>query len=261
VSPEPSKLPDCRVGTSGWNYPHWRGHLYEPGLATRHWFERYCQVFDCVEINNTFYQLPQAATFDRWRVQAPAGFLYAVKANRYLTHVKRLKAAGPAIAKFLERARRLGPHLGPILYQLPPRWRRDPARLGEFLRCLPDDLTHVFEFRDPSWHHEEVFELLRARGASLCIHDMPGSECPRLQVGPVVYVRLHGALGKYQGGYPHQTLTAWARWLHARRQGGAAVWVMFNNDAEGHAIYDAISLRRKLGRLAGEPSRDRPEAR
>ena len=160
-----------RIGTSGWNYLHWRGPFYPTGLPTNRWFEHYAAVFDTVEINNTFYQLPELATFHHWREQAPPAFIYAVKANRYLTHQKKLSDPAESLQHFLGRVRILRPHLGPILYQLPPRWKRNIDRLARFCALLPRDLTHVFEFRDPDWLNDETYSILVAHSASLCIHD------------------------------------------------------------------------------------------
>src|SRR5262249_50155662 len=174
------------IGCSGWNYRHWRGRFYPEEQKPEQWFGFYAGVFDTVEINNTFYHLPAAQTFKAWRAQAPAGFIYAVKANRYLTHLKKLKDVRRPLKKFLDRARLLEEHLGPILYQLPPHWRLNRERLESFLDLLPEDLQSVFEFRDQSWMVEEVFELLDERGVSFCAHDLPGPDeldVPRRAVG------------------------------------------------------------------------------
>jgi uncharacterized protein YecE (DUF72 family) len=239
-----------RIGCSGWNYEHWRGRFYPEEAPPKQWFELYAKVFDTVEINNTFYQLPAAQTFKAWREQAPDGFIYAVKANRYLTHMKRLKDAKAPLKRFLDRARLLREHLGPILYQLPPRWRLNLERLESFLDLLPEGLRHVFEFRDQSWMADEVFQLLEERGASFCAHDMPGLDVPRLAVGPIAYVRLHGAKEMYRGGYPEPTLRSWSRWMEQQVRAGKDLYVYFNNDAEAHATRDALRLKQKA-RFAG----------
>ena len=193
------------IGTSGWVYPHWRGVFYPAGLRQVDWFDHYRRYFDTVEINNTFYRLQAESAFDAWREQAPPGFLYAVKANRYITHVRRLIDAGEPLARFLERARRIGPALGPILYQLPPRWHANLPRLEGFVDLLPADLTQVFEFRDPTWFVEGVQDLLRAHGLSFCIFHMGGLETPLVVTGQTVYVRMHGPLG---GNYDRAGLAA-----------------------------------------------------
>jgi uncharacterized protein YecE (DUF72 family) len=235
------------IGCSGWNYAHWRGRFYPEESRQEDWFALYASVFDTVEINNTFYRLPPAETFAAWRDQAPAGFLYAVKANRYLTHMKKLKDAEESLKTFLTRARLLEDHLGPILYQLPPRWRLNRQRLESFLDLLPSDLTHVFEFRDQSWMIEEIFELLEERNVSFCVHDFPGLEVPRRAEGPVAYVRFHGTEGTYRGGYAYPTLRKWLDWMRGQSEEGRQVYVYFNNDIDAQAIRDARLLKQKAG--------------
>ena len=229
-----------RIGCSGWNYPHWRARFYPQAMRQKDWFAFYQTSFDTVEINNTFYNLPQERTFHQWEVQAREGFIYAVKANRYLTHLKKLHNAQDALEKFIDRVRLLGRKLGPILYQLPPHWTKNYKRLEGFLDLLPPDLTHVFEFRDQSWMEDDILHLLDQHGCSFCIHDMPGLNCPRRTVGPVTYIRFHGAQEKYQGGYPQSTLHQWADWIG---ECPGSVYVYFNNDAMAHAVYDARQLK------------------
>ena len=168
-----------RIGTSGWIYQHWRRTFYPADLPVKRWFAFYSESFDTVEINNTFYRLPPPEVFRVWARQAPPGFLYAIKASRFLTHLKKLKDPAEPIARLLERARLLGAHLGPLLYQLPPNWHRDVGRLRDFIACLPRYLDHVFEFRDPSWYTDEVCRLLDDSGVGFCIHDLRGSASPR----------------------------------------------------------------------------------
>nr|HID12287.1 DUF72 domain-containing protein [Anaerolineae bacterium] len=235
--------PHCCIGTSGWVYPHWRGVFYPPDLAQSRWYGHYAKVFDTVEINYSFYRLPSEAAFDRWREQAPEGFVYAVKANRYITHVKRLKDTAEPLERFLARARRLGDKLGPILWQLPPHWRANPERLETFVALLPPDLTHAFEFRDPRWFIEPVRRILEQHRLSLCIFHMPGLPCPTWVTGDVVYLRFHGSGVVYGGRYGREGLQPWAtrirRWLSEGRQ----VYAYFNNDAFGFAVEDARALR------------------
>ncbi len=232
-----------RIGCSGWNYRHWRSLFYPEGLPQRLWFEHYSATFDTVEINNSFYRLPSADTFDKWRRQAPAGFCYAVKANRFLTQARKLKDCAEPLDRMLAATRLLGDRLGPILYQLPPRFGCNPERLEEFIALLPADLTHVFEFRDKSWLSEEILALLDARKVSFCAHDMAGSATPRWAAGPVAYVRFHGGTGKYVGRYPDEILLGWTDWIVAQAKAERPVWCYFNNDIHGHAIEDALTLR------------------
>ncbi len=239
--------PRCRIGTSGWIYSHWRGVFYPPDLAQSRWYTHYAAEFDTVEINYSFYRLPSEEAFDRWREQAAEGFLYAVKANRIITHIKRLKEIEEPLERFLARARRLGEHLGPILWQLPPRWHANPERLETFAALLPADLTHAFEFRDPHWFVEPVRRILESRNLAFCIFDMPGLPCPTWVTGDAIYLRFHGAGAVYGGLYGPEALRPWAahirRWLEA----GHTVYAYFNNDACGYAVQDAQTLRHLIG--------------
>jgi uncharacterized protein YecE (DUF72 family) len=233
------------VGCSGWSYQHWKGEFYPPNLPQREWFSFYSKKFDTVEINNTFYNLPPEKTFRGWADKAPDGFMYGVKANRYITHIKRLKDI-EAAARFIKRARLLEDHLGPILYQLPPNWRCDILRLKDFIERLPDDLVHVFEFRDQSWINDEVLGLLENAGASFCVHDMAGLDVPRTATGGVAYVRFHGYDHKYAGQYPEQSLRPWSKWLKAETGRNRDIYAYFNNDAHAYAVQDALKMRQKL---------------
>ena len=235
-----------RIGCSGWQYKHWRGNFYASELPLKRWFEHYASVFDTVEINNSFYRLPQTSTFADWGHRAPLRFLFAVKASRFLTHMKKLKEPEGPLDLFFSRARALGRHLGPVLYQLPPGWKLDIARLEHFLHVLPRDVRHVVEFREPTWYDDRVLALLERHRVALCLHDMPGSATGRLRVGPFVYVRYHGASGRYDGSYPEDRLEGWAEWLGSQAAAGADVYAYFNNDMGGHAPRDAQTLRRLL---------------
>jgi uncharacterized protein YecE (DUF72 family) len=239
------RTPAVRIGCSGWQYPHWRGVFYPRRLSPRAWLTHYARFFDTVEVNSTFYRLPAAETVRGWREAVPLGFVFAVKASRYLTHLKRLRDAEASLGLLVDRLRLLGPHLGPILYQLPPRWQCDIGRLGAFLDVLPAHLGHAIEFRDPSWYRDEVFRLLEARDVALCVHDLTGCPSPRLAVASFVYVRLHGTAGRYAGSYSLAALRDWAAWLVRETRAGREAWVYFNNDVAGCAPRDA----RRLGRL------------
>jgi uncharacterized protein YecE (DUF72 family) len=235
-----------RVGCSGWQYKHWRGNFYPADRPLKSWFEHYASVFDTVEINNSFYRLPEASTFGAWSARAPRGFLFAVKASRFLTHMKKLKEPEDPLDRFFRRARSLGRHLGPVLYQLPPGWKLDLGRLEYFLMSLPRDAAQVVEFRDTTWYAPEVYALLERHRVSLCLHDMPGSATGRLRVGPSVYVRFHGASGRYNGSYPDDRLADWAQWLEEQARTGIDVYAYFNNDVGGHAPRNALVLRRHM---------------
>ncbi|HUR22155.1 MAG TPA: DUF72 domain-containing protein [Vicinamibacterales bacterium] len=242
----PRHQPLFRVGCSGWQYKHWRGDFYPDGLAAARWLEHYARQFDTVEINNSFYRLPAAHSFETWRERVPAGFAYAVKASRYITHMKKLKDPAAPLDLLFSRVTHLKEALGPVLYQLPPRWPLNFERLTEFLRALPRGFTHVVEFRDPTWYVEPVFEALRAHGVSLCIHDMGGSETGLRMVGPAVYLRFHGPQ-RYRGRYSPERLAATAAWCLDRLSEGVPVYAYFNNDIGGHAPRDAVRFRELLG--------------
>jgi uncharacterized protein YecE (DUF72 family) len=235
-----------RVGCSGWQYKHWRGDFYPRDLPLSRWFGHYALTFDTVEINNSFYRLPEAQTFERWRDQAPAHFLYAVKASRFLTHMKKLKDPEEPLARFFDNARQLGRHLGPILYQLPTGWPINLERFAHFLAALPRRYRHVVEFREPTWYDERVYALMRKHKVALCLHDMAGSASGRIVVGPFIYVRFHFGTRRYGGGYDDRRLDEWGRWLGERAAEELDVFAYFNNDMGGHAPRDAVRLRRRI---------------
>ena len=246
-----------RIGCSGWNYKAWRGHFYPVGLPASAWLSRYASQFDTVEVNSTFYRLPDGETFASWRKQTPPGFTMAVKASRYLTHLKRLRDPAEPIARFFDRAEQLGPRLGPILYQLPGDFRPDLDRLEAFFAALPRTrrpgrsrrLQHVMEFRDPAWYTAETFALLERYGVSLCLHDKRGSEITEPAIGPIVYVRFHGTSGHYAGSYGRPALEKWAIRLAAYARKGRAVYAYFNNDPNAVAAENALVLRAAVERL------------
>jgi uncharacterized protein YecE (DUF72 family) len=240
-----------RIGCSGWVYKHWRGIFYPEGLPQRRWFEFYASEFDTVEINSSFYHLPKAETFDKWGDQAPDGFCYAVKANRFITQAKKLKDAQEPLERFLGPTRRLKEHLGPILFQLPPNMRINLERLENFLKLLPEQPTSVFEFRNTSWYDEAAFALLDKYHAGFVVHDMKDIVSPHRASGRAAYVRFHGAGGKYWGRYSDEALAEWTDWCLDQARAGRSVWCYFNNDVHGHAIEDARALRSMVRQRQG----------
>jgi uncharacterized protein YecE (DUF72 family) len=246
----------ARVGCSGWHYSSWAGRFYDAALPKAKWLEAYAREFDTVELNNTFYRLPSAVQFRRWRAAVPHGFLFAVKASRFLTHLKRLRDPEQPIDLLLTRASELRSVLGPILYQLPPRWVPDEDRLRAFLNALPHRLTkqargrvalrHVLEFRDPRGYDERLLGVLRARNVAMCVHDMRESASPRALTSRFVYVRFHGHGVRYGGSYPTRILKSWAAWLRELLHDGIDAFAYFNNDVDGHAVTDARRLRDML---------------
>jgi uncharacterized protein YecE (DUF72 family) len=245
----PAAKGTIRIGTSGWIYNHWRERFYPKDLATKHWFAHYAKHFGTVEINNTFYRLPSEDAFDAWRQQAPAGFVYAVKASRFLTHMKKLKDPEEPIERILGRARHLGPTLGPVLYQLPRGWKCNIERLAYFFAALPRDLTHVMEYRRSDWLCDEVYDLMREFKIGLCIHDLLPDH-PRIVTSNVIYVRFHGSGQKYGGSYRTAVLRRWADWMGDHAAAGRNVYAYFNNDAEAHAARNAITLRKMVSNRA-----------
>ncbi len=229
-----------RVGTSGWQYDHWRRVFYPEGLAKARWFDHYSKYFDTVEINNTFYRLPSDATFDAWHDQAPDGFCYALKFSRYGTQMRKLKDPESTISGFMERAQRLGPFLGPILVQLPPRWKPNHDRLRAFLDAAPSNARWAVEFRDAAWFSEEVYGILRDHNAALVIHDMIRDH-PRELTSNWCYMRFHG--GDYAHDYNREQLTGAARCISRHLDQGVDVYAYFNNDANGYAVANARDLR------------------
>jgi uncharacterized protein YecE (DUF72 family) len=205
----------------------------------------YSREFTTVEINNSFYRLPEEQTFERWKEMVPQGFLFAVKASRFLTHIKRLKDPEGPIKLFFSRAGHLREHLGPVLFQLPPRWKADPGRLREFLEVLPARHRYVMEFRDDSWYTPEILGLLRTYNIALCLHDWHSAEWSRELTANFVYIRFHGTTGKYAGNYPDHLLQRWAEQIQCWRN-IREVYAYFNNDIGGHAVRNAKTLRAML---------------
>jgi uncharacterized protein YecE (DUF72 family) len=245
---EPGSLPrgDLRVGTSGWHYQHWRGHLYQVDLPASRFLQRYAEVFSTVELNNSFYRLPSQEAFAAWRTATPDNFLFAVKASRYLTHLKRLREPEEPLDRLLGRARHLEEKLGPILYQLPPRFAPDLPRLERFLDLLPPGFLNVVEFRDRGWFQQSVYDALRARGVALCIYDWGELSSPVEITGRFTYVRFHGPGKSHEGSYPEYDLAVWAERVRAWRGQGLEVFCYFNNDPGGHAVRNALRLRELL---------------
>jgi uncharacterized protein YecE (DUF72 family) len=236
-------VPQAYIGCSGWNYGHWREVLYPRGLPTSRWLEHYAAHFDTVEVNATFYRLPTATAVASWVRASPPGFVFAVKASRYLTHVKRLRELGDGVARLLEPLAPMveAAKLGPILWQLPETFRRDDARLESALAQLPPG-RHCFEFRHPSWFTPEVETLLGEHGVALVIGDHP--ERPfqaHARTADWTYVRFHLGRGR-DGSYTPAQLRTWAERVRAWRAQGD-VYAYFNDDWAGHAIREAQGLR------------------
>ena len=256
AAPHPrAELP--RIGCSGWNYPTWKGRFYPRDLSSSRWLAAYANAFDTVEVNNTFYRLPEASTFERWREETPPRFLMAVKASRFLTHMKRLRDPEEPIDRLISRAAALGAKLGPLLYQLPGNFHIDLDRLARFLEALPAQLPkrrrrlqHVFEFRHPSWYVPETYAVLERHRVAMCLHDKAGSAISEPFVGPFAYVRFHGTSGRYHGSYGESALRDWATRLTEVWKSGKKVYAYFNNDPHAVATENARTLRRLIEQRA-----------
>jgi len=239
-----------RIGCSGWNYDDWRGRLYPEGLGTGRWLERYAEEFDTVEVNSTFYRLASRDAVARWVEQTPDGFLFAAKASRYLTHVRRLRDVKQGVARYYERIEPLvdSAKLGPVVWQFPANFRRDSdtlARVGAALKVLPEG-RHCFEFRHESWFAQEVYDLLSRHGAALVIGDHPKWPFQARELTTDwTLVRLHHGRRGRRGNYSETELDEWARRIAQWRR-RAVLLVYFNNDWEGFAVDNARSLKRRL---------------
>ena len=236
-----------RIGCSGWNYDDWRGRLYPEGLGKPRWLGRYAELFDTVEVNSTFYRLASRNAVARWVEETPPGFVFAAKASRYLTHVRRLRDVGQGIERYYERIQPLpeAGRLGPIVWQLPANFRRDDEALGALLEILPEG-RHCFEFRHESWFVPPVYELLGSAGAALVIADHPKWPFQAHELTTDwTLVRLHHGRRGRRGNYSETELDEWARRLSRWRR-RAEAFVYFNNDWEGFAVSNALSLKRRL---------------
>ena len=238
---------EVRIGCSGWNYRDWRGDFYPPGMPASRWLSHYATVFDTVEVNATFYRLPERGTTRSWADQVPDDFLFAIKASRYLTHMRRLREIGTGLGRFWERLEPLreAGKLGPVLWQLPESFQRDDETLAAALAALPD-AEHCFEFRHPSWFADDVCELLEEHGASLALGDDARRPLPRATpVGPLAYLRLHYGHRGRDGNYSDRELDGWRRRITAWRS-RRRVFVYLNNDWRGFAPRNALELRAGL---------------
>jgi uncharacterized protein YecE (DUF72 family) len=238
-----------RIGCSGWNYAHWRERVYPKGCPPARWLGFYAGLFDTVEINNTFYRLPKRDAVARWVEQTPEDFCFAVKMSRYITHIKRLTDLEGGLARFYERIEPLArsPKLGPVLWQLPPTFKRNDERLAAALDALPPG-RHCFEFREPSWYADDVYSLLRDRDVALVIPDSPKYPFRTLELTTDwTFVRLHHGSRGRRGNYSGSELEEWAQRIDAWRR-EVDVYVYFNNDWEGFAVTNGLRLRELLAK-------------
>jgi len=199
-----------------------------------------------VEINNTFYHLPSASTLENWLAQTPKGFLFSCKGSRFITHMKKLKDPQESIERFFVTAKILQEKLGPILFQLPPRWRMNAPRLEDFLKALPKDFSYAFEFRDESWFDERIYQLLTVHNAAFCLYNLAGRWSPEILTADFVYIRLHGPGDPYIGRYSETMLRSWENKCLHWANTGKNVYCFFDNDEQAYAITNALSLKKQI---------------
>jgi uncharacterized protein YecE (DUF72 family) len=243
------------IGTSGWQYRHWRTTFYPKGVAQKAWLEFFAERFVTVEINASFYRLPDADTFAAWADRTPADFVMAVKASRYLTHIKRLVEPNESIELFVDHARRLGSKLGPVLIQLPPSLHVDVERLRETLAAFPKDWRVAFEPRHKSWYTDEVRAVLEEHGAALCLADRRRPLMPDWKTADWGYIRFHGGLSRPPGCYTPDALARWADRICNLWPADADVYAYFNNDYYACALHDAIVFAERAAAAGLAPTR------
>jgi len=235
------------IGTSGWKYPHWDNTFYPADVKKQNQLKHFAKNFCTVELNNSFYRQPKIENYAAWKASVPPDFVFAVKAHRYFTHLKKLNVESWELINFLDRCATLGENLGPILFQLPPKWKLNAGRLETFLSALPKGYRYAFEFREPSWYCDEVYNLLTRYNCAFCIYHLGGHQSPIVATADFVYIRLHGPAEKYQGDYNDENLLAWAtqgaKWLNEKKD----LYVYFDNDQLAYAAFNAMAFKKMLG--------------
>ncbi len=237
------------IGTSGWNYAHWIGTFYPGKLKSTGYLGYYANHFHSVEVNNSFYRWPEEHIFNSWKVTVPGNFVFSVKANRYITHMKKLIVDKRSLNELFGRSAELGRKCGPILFQLPPNWKMNIERLKTFLEALPPKRRCTFEFRHPSWHCDDVYALLTQHQCAFCIYDIGGFQSPILATTNFVYIRLHGPGNKYQGSYTDGELNSWADQCMQWAKEGKDTFIYFDNDEKAYATLNAKTLQDKINSI------------
>jgi uncharacterized protein YecE (DUF72 family) len=243
------------VGTSGWQYAHWKHVFYPDKLAQRMWLPYFAERFQTVEVNNTFYNLPERSVFEQWRRSSPRDFLFALKMSRYLTHLKRLHDPQEPVRRFMERASGLGPKLGPVLIQLPPRQTANLELLDAVLALFPRKVRVSVEFRDGSWFTDETRSLLERHRAALCLADTPRRKQPMWRTADWGFVRFHEGQGPLAPGYRRDVLRRWVERIAETWPRTGDVFVYFNNDTAGYAIRDAVTFAELAAASGLRPTR------
>lgn len=235
------------VGTSGWSYKSWKNIFYPKELKSSEWLTYYAKFLTSVEINNSFYVLPQKAVLENWKASTPNNFLFSIKAWRTITHFKKLNNCIEQVSLFLKLIDNLDIKKGPILFQLPPSFKKDTIRLKTFIKCLPTTYRYVFEFRHQSWYCREIYDLLHRNNIAFCIFELAGiNTTPFIVTSDFIYIRLHGSKEKYGGNYNHQQLKLWKDLILAREK---EAYIYFDNtDIKAYAIRNAIEFQKMLAK-------------
>ncbi len=251
------KKGEIHIGTSGWHYEHWKGPFYPKNLSSKDFLKYYLKHFTTVEINRTFYSLPSKKIFSTYAKNVSKSFIFSIKASRFITHIKRLKAPKTTLKRLFSRIQGLNGHLGPILFQLPSRWKCNPKRLLTFLKALPTNYKYAFEFRDPSWHNEEIYQLLKQYNAAFCIYEFEYLLTPLIITADFLYVRFHGPHGAYQGKYSLKTLKKWALFFKKAAKQGKEIYCYFDNDEQGFAAINAKTLKKLIKKQNKQDMQDK----
>lgn len=240
------KTSHIHIGTSGWSYKHWRGNFYPDNLTEKQYLKYYSEHFSTVEINSSFYHLPQEIAINHWIETVPEDFIFSVKASRYITHMKKLTDPEKSVALFFERIECFKDKLGPVLFQLPPHFEFNPQRLKSFLKVLPENYRYAFEFRDHSWFNPLTYELLQEKNIAFCIYNLGDYCSPKEITTDFVYIRYHGPINLGQGLYDREKLTEFTNNIRDYLKSDKEVFCYFNNDESGYAPQNAAELQQIL---------------
>mgnify|MGYP006286029843 CR=1 FL=1 len=230
------------IGTSGWQYDDWKGKYYPASIKNEDLLGEYQKAFSTVEVNNSFYQLPSEKTLIHWAEKTREDFKFAMKANRYITHMKKLNEPEEALEKMFGRFDVISGKIAVILFQLPPNWKANAERLKDFFGLLPDDHKYTIEFRNESWYDDEIYDVLKQQNAALCIHDIDGKLTPAELTADFTYIRLHGPNKRYEGSYSDEQLSEWKDRIENFLQETNEVFCYFNNDTNANAPINAEKL-------------------
>lgn len=234
------------IGTSGWMYDDWQGNFYPATIKKAAWLKHYQNYFSTVEVNNTFYQSPTKKKLSSWKKKVPKDFIFSIKANRYITHIKNLSNPQQPVDKLISTIKTLDNKLGPVLFQLPPHWHVNKKRLNSFLNVLPKAYQYVFEFRHSSWYTDEIYNLLNKHNCAFCVHDHQDAPSPFKTTAEFAYLRFHGPKGNYQSKYNDQQVKDHAQKIKKLIAQNIAVYVYYNNDFHGYAVKNAKQLQNLL---------------